>query len=47
MFTGASVELKTCNAALLETTGTSWAEVRLFVFMNYETLLLFCQLVLQ
>ncbi|KAF3451928.1 hypothetical protein FNV43_RR08024 [Rhamnella rubrinervis] len=27
MFTGAVVELKTCNAALLETTGTSWAEM--------------------
>ena len=27
MFTGASVELKTCNAALLETTGKSWTEV--------------------
>lgn len=26
MFTGASVELKTCNAALLETTGKSWTE---------------------
>lgn len=27
MFTGASVELKTCHAALLETTGKSWTEV--------------------
>ncbi|KAL0012027.1 hypothetical protein SO802_007135 [Lithocarpus litseifolius] len=26
MFTGASVELKTCNAALLEATGKSWEE---------------------
>ncbi|KAM1009087.1 hypothetical protein ACFX13_005519 [Malus domestica] len=26
MFTGASIELKTCNAALLETTGKSWDE---------------------
>ncbi|KAF4379126.1 hypothetical protein G4B88_010520 [Cannabis sativa] len=26
MFTGASIELKTCNAALLETTGSSWTE---------------------
>ncbi|TYI27667.1 hypothetical protein ES332_A05G192500v1 [Gossypium tomentosum] len=26
MFTGASVELKTCNAALLETPGKSWEE---------------------
>ncbi|KAF7801297.1 phosphohistidine phosphatase [Senna tora] len=28
MFSGASVELKTCNAALLEATGKSWDEVR-------------------
>ncbi|KAG6642003.1 hypothetical protein CIPAW_09G113200 [Carya illinoinensis] len=27
MFTGASVELKTCNAALLEATGKTWEEV--------------------
>lgn len=27
MFCGASVELKTCNAALLETAGKSWNEV--------------------
>lgn len=27
MFTGASVELKTSNAALLETSGKSWTEV--------------------
>jgi len=27
MFSGASVELKTCNAALLETAGKSWDEV--------------------
>ncbi|KAI6704185.1 hypothetical protein NL676_013321 [Syzygium grande] len=26
MFTGASIELKTCNAALLEATGRSWEE---------------------
>ncbi|XP_022724461.1 uncharacterized protein At3g52155, chloroplastic isoform X3 [Durio zibethinus] len=26
MFTGASIELKTCNAALLEATGKSWEE---------------------
>lgn len=32
MFTGASIELKTCNAALLETTGKSWDEVRLLSF---------------
>lgn len=30
MLTGASIELKTCNAALLETTGKSWDEVGLF-----------------
>lgn len=27
MLCGASVELKTCNAALLETAGKSWNEV--------------------
>lgn len=27
MFAGASIELKTCNAALLEATGKSWEEV--------------------
>lgn len=27
MFSGASIELKTCNAALLEATGKSWEEV--------------------
>ena len=27
MFSGASIELKTCNAALLEATGNSWEEV--------------------
>ena len=30
VFAGASVELKTCNAALLETTGKTWSEVGLF-----------------
>jgi len=29
VFTGAEVELKTCNAALLEATGKSWEEVGL------------------
>ncbi|KAG8385930.1 hypothetical protein BUALT_Bualt03G0096400 [Buddleja alternifolia] len=28
MFSGASIELKTCNAALLEATGKSWEEVK-------------------
>lgn len=28
MLSGVSVELKTCNAALLEATGKSWEEVR-------------------
>lgn len=27
MLSGASIELKTCNAALLEATGNSWEEV--------------------
>lgn len=27
MFSGASIELKTCNAALLEATGNTWEEV--------------------
>ncbi|KNA07547.1 hypothetical protein SOVF_170790 [Spinacia oleracea] len=27
MFTGSVIELKTCNAALLEGTGKSWEEV--------------------
>jgi hypothetical protein len=33
--TGASVELKTCNAALLEATGKSWEEVRLLFLDEY------------
>lgn len=33
MFTGASVELKTCNAALLEAAGKSWEEVW-FLFLD-------------
>ncbi|KAG5516199.1 hypothetical protein RHGRI_037037 [Rhododendron griersonianum] len=32
MFSGASIELKTCNAALLEATGKSWEEVKRFFF---------------
>lgn len=35
MLTGASIELKTCNAALLETTGKSWDEVGLLSFHYY------------
>lgn len=35
MFTGASVELKTCNAALLEATGKSWEEVWLLFLNDY------------
>lgn len=27
MFSGASIELKTCNGALLEATGNTWEEV--------------------
>ena len=35
MFTGASIELKTCNAALLEATGKSWEEVTFPFFIKY------------
>lgn len=35
MLTGASIELKTCNAALLEATGKSWDEVSLLSFHYY------------
>jgi hypothetical protein len=35
MFTGTSVELKTCNAALLEATGKSWEEVWLLFLNDY------------
>lgn len=35
MFTGASIELKTCNAALLEAPGKSWEEVVFPLFINY------------
>lgn len=35
MFTGASVELKTCNAALLEATGKTWEEVWLLFVDEY------------
>lgn len=31
MLSGASIELKTCNAALLEASGQSWNEVRVLV----------------
>lgn len=33
MFSGASIELNTCNAALLEAAGKSWAEVKLAPFL--------------
>ncbi|XP_031266920.1 uncharacterized protein At3g52155, chloroplastic-like isoform X2 [Pistacia vera] len=33
MFAGALIELKTCNAALLEASGKSWEEVRPFIFL--------------
>lgn len=36
MFSGASIELKTCNAALLESTGKSWEEVK---YISYFTVL--------
>ena len=36
MFSGASLELKTCNAALLESTGKSWEEVK---YLSYFTIL--------
>lgn len=43
MLTGASVELKTCNAALLEATGKSWEEVVFFSQMNiFLKNVLFC-----
>lgn len=32
MFSGVSIELKTCNAALLEAAGKSWEEVNHFYF---------------
>lgn len=31
MFVGTTIELKTCNAALLEATGKSWEEVKHFL----------------
>lgn len=34
MLSGASVELKTCNAALLEGTGKSWEEVKHFIHFH-------------
>ncbi|KAK6133134.1 hypothetical protein DH2020_033173 [Rehmannia glutinosa] len=35
MFSGASIELKTCNAALLEATGKSWEEVLAFSLAGF------------
>lgn len=40
MFTGVSVELKTCNAALLEAEGKSWDEVQALNGLNFIILLL-------
>lgn len=34
MFTGSFIELKTCNAALLEAAGKTWQEVSDFLFGN-------------
>jgi hypothetical protein len=48
MFSGASIELNTCNAALLEAAGKSWAEVRLAPFLfvpgihQFSDLLILC-----
>ncbi|WJX27397.1 hypothetical protein P8452_16217 [Trifolium repens] len=38
MFSGASVELKTCNAALLETAGKSWNEAFLAAGFDAQTI---------
>ena len=35
MFSGISIELKTCNAALLEATGKSWEEVKHMFYAIY------------
>lgn len=40
MFTGVSIELKTCNAALLEAEGKSWDEVQALNGLNFIILLL-------
>lgn len=42
MLSGASIELKTCNAALLEATGKTWEEVRgptccLYIMLSLDT----------
>ncbi|XWS12982.1 hypothetical protein CRYUN_Cryun37aG0136400 [Craigia yunnanensis] len=42
MFTGASIELKTCNAALLEATGKSWEEVTFPFFIKFFLSCIFC-----
>lgn len=39
MLSGASVELKTCNAALLEATGKSWDEVGFQYLAQLHTVL--------
>lgn len=47
MFCGASVELKTCNAALLESAGKSWNEVLFYYLAQLCTLISYfkCHLV--
>lgn len=35
VLSGVSVELKTCNAALLQATGKSWEEVRHALNLNF------------
>lgn len=42
MFSGVSVELKTCNAALLEAAGKSWEDVRYFCTISTFLVSIFC-----
>lgn len=42
MLSGASIELKTCNAALLEATGKTWEEVLHTVYILCYNLDTFC-----
>ncbi|KAF9618339.1 hypothetical protein IFM89_000974 [Coptis chinensis] len=44
MFSGSPVELKTCNAALLEATGKSWEEVRHLYLLNWYSWLCYFHL---
>ena len=39
MLSGASIELKTCNAALLEAIGKSWEEVRFCYVAQLHTVI--------